>query len=55
MAATCQCKHGHTWTARVLEDDYTINSLVVELDQCPECNEPVDEVVSIDPPDEDDL
>lgn len=37
MPAMCRCKNGHTFTSRVLEDDYTINSFVVADDSCPEC------------------
>jgi hypothetical protein len=38
MPATMQCKNGHTFEARIIEDDPTINSFVVEPDICPECD-----------------
>lgn len=39
MMATCKCKTcGHTWTTPIIEDDPTINSFVLQEDQCPECN-----------------
>jgi hypothetical protein len=43
--ATCQCKNGHTWTTRVLEDDPSTNSTTVEDTVCPECGSDDFEIV----------
>ncbi len=45
MAAICKCKNGHIWSARVIEDSPEINVMVVEPDQCPECNEDDFEII----------
>lgn len=38
MPALCKCENGHTFTARVLDDDPTVNSFVTNADNgCPEC------------------
>lgn len=37
MNASCKCSCGHQWSTAVIENDPTINSLVLEDDHCPAC------------------
>jgi len=37
MIALCKCTNGHGFGSRVIEDDPSINSLVLADDLCPEC------------------
>lgn len=37
MAACCKCTNGREFCSDVLEDDWTINSLVLRDEVCPEC------------------
>lgn len=44
--AICKCINNHTWTARVIEDDPSTNSITVEPAVCPECES--DEFIVVD-------
>lgn len=35
--ASCKCKCGHVFSARVIEDDPDTNSITLSMDVCPEC------------------
>ncbi len=48
MAATCKCSNGHTWHARVIEDSPDINVIVVEPDQCPDCDAEEFEIIEVE-------
>lgn len=53
MTASCKCLEcGHTFSARVLEDDPTINSFVTDPDCCPECGSEEIDVEDVDPDDD---
>lgn len=48
--ATCQCENGHTWVARVLEDDASTNCMTLadEDNECPECHSQTFEIIEVD-------
>lgn len=46
--AICKCANGHTWSARILEDDPSTNSMVVEPAGCPECDSDEFEIVDVE-------
>lgn len=48
MPATCKCENGHTWGARVIEDDPEINAIVVEPNVCPECGSQETGIVEVE-------
>jgi Zn finger protein HypA/HybF involved in hydrogenase expression len=47
MPATCKCKNGHTWSARVIEDSPEINAFEVEPFICPECDSDEMEIIDV--------